>query len=205
VENARRVAETGGCGAQAALPAGLRLTVDYEQLQIADEGVAPLPPPEWPMLDGDSTIPLAIPGRTLLPGNRWQMDARWLPADEEVRARASGNHDSWRAFLNADVVGTSLVLRPRRSGERFQPMGMGGKSSSVSDFMINCQIPRAWRERVPILALQTESGPEQAIWIAGWRLDERVKITEDTSRILLISFLSCPAEQCEESRPVSKP
>ncbi len=186
VENARRVAEMGECGAQATLPGRLRLTVGYGQLQVADEGIAPVPPSEWPMLDGDSTISLTIPGRTLLPGSDWQVDARWLSSDAETRVKASRNQDAWCAFLDADTVGTSLVLRPRRPGERFQPLGMGGKSSSVSDFMINYQIPRAWRDRVPILALRTG----QVLWIAGWRLDERAKITEQTSRILLISFLS---------------
>ncbi len=190
VENARRIAETGECGAQATLTGRLRLTVGYEQLQVADEGIAPMPPLEWPMLDGDSTISLTVPGRTLLPGSDWQVDARWLSADAETRVKASRNQDAWRAFLDADTVGTSLVLRPRRPGERFQPLGMGGKSSSVSDFMINCQIPRAWRDRVPILALRTRTRPEQLLWIAGWRLDERAKITEQTKRILLISFLS---------------
>jgi tRNA(Ile)-lysidine synthase len=49
--------------------------------------------------------------------------------------------------------------------------------------MIDAKIPRLWRKRVPIV-----SSPEQIIWVVGWRIDDRVKVTGDTKRVLCLKF-----------------
>jgi tRNA(Ile)-lysidine synthase len=50
--------------------------------------------------------------------------------------------------------------------------------------MINAKIPQAWRDRIPLLA-----SPKQVLWVAGWRIDERAKVTAATKRILHLSFV----------------
>ncbi len=191
-EDARLVAERGQTGVEATLPGRLRLLVSYDRLVVADKGHNPPPPPDWPMLGADVPITLAVAGSrstVMLPGARWHAQARLLPADRERRAMAVANQDRWRVFLDADAAGPALHLRPRRPGERFQPLGMGGSSCSVADFMINHRIPAAWRDRVPILAR-----PEHLLWMAGWRPDERARITGQTRRILEVSFLAAPGD-----------
>jgi len=182
VESARRIAETGATGAASTLPGRLQLSVSYGRMIVGNQDF--LPPPNWPALNSDDVVPLTIPGRTPLPGAPWQVEACLLPAGPEMCATAFNNQDAWRAFLDADVVGDTVVLRPRRPGERFQPLNMGGKSSSVANFMINCRIPAGWRDRLPILAR-----PEHILWIAGRRLDHRARITAQTRQILRVSFL----------------
>lgn len=184
IESVRRVADTGDLGAQATLPRAAQLTVGDGHLLITGGPAAA--PPEWPLLGGETPLVLAIPGRTRLPGARWTVEAELLGATAELRAGAIRNPDPWCAYLDAEQAGPSLVLRSRRPGERFQPLGMGGRSSSLSDFMINQRIPRTWRDRVPILALGVE--PERVLWIAGWRLDERAKVTDGSAGVLRISF-----------------
>lgn len=192
VEDARLVAERGQTGAEATLPGRLRLLISYDRVLVVDKGYTPPPPPDWPMLGGDAPVPLVIAGRrstVSLPCTRWQVQTRLLPADRERRTMALANQDRWRAFLDGDAVGPALALRPRRAGERFQPLGMGGSSCSVADFMINQRIPAAWRDRVPILAR-----PEHLLWITGWRPDERARITGQTRRILEVSFVAAPGD-----------
>jgi len=192
IEDARLVAERGQTGAEATLPGRLRLLVSYGHLLVADEGFTPPPPPDWAMLGADAPITLTVAGprsTVALPGTRWEVRIRLLPADDERRAMALANQDRWRAFLDADAAGPALHLRPRRPGERFQPLGMGGSSCSVADFMINSRIPAAWRDRVPILAR-----PEHLLWIAGWRPDERARITGQTRQILEVSFLAAAGD-----------
>ena len=50
--------------------------------------------------------------------------------------------------------------------------------------MINAKIPRAWRDQIPLLV-----SPDQVLWIPGWRIDERTKVTEKTTRVLLLAFV----------------
>jgi tRNA(Ile)-lysidine synthase len=102
----------------------------------------------------------------------------------------SENKDSWRGFLDADQAGTDLVLRTREPGDRFRPLGMAGRSASVSDFMINMRIPAAWRSMIPILARATRATEDsgEILWIVGWRLGEGARVRAETRRILRLDF-----------------
>jgi tRNA(Ile)-lysidine synthase len=194
VEAARRIAEAGTSGARVSLPGRLSLTVSYERLWISDADSAPTPPVAWPVLSPGTVVSLRIPGATPLPGD-WLLEASFLSATDEFIAAARQNDDPWRAFLDADHAGSDLVLRTRLPGESFQPLGMAGRTASLSDFLINLYIPSVWRDQIPILAHAAApfSGPGEILWIAGWRLDERVGVRSTTSRILRLVFCR-PAE-----------
>jgi tRNA(Ile)-lysidine synthase len=86
------------------------------------------------------------------------------------------------AFLDSDKTGDKLVVRPRQPGDRFQPLGMG-LPKKLGEFMIDAKIPHAWRQRIPIVC-----SPDQILWVVGWRIDERVKVTEVTEQVLCIEF-----------------
>ena len=178
VENARRVAEGGETGAQATLPCHLMLTVDYKQLLVAEEGY--LPPVNWPAVG--APLPVAVPGITHLPRSEWQLIAQ-LVGRAHFPSAALYSGERWQAFLDADVVGTELMLRQRRREDRFQPLGMGGHSQRLQAFMINAKIPARHRDRVPLLV-----AGERIVWVCGWREDERAKVTESTQRILWLRF-----------------
>ena len=94
------------------------------------------------------------------------------------------NRDRWQAYVDADRLPGPLQLRPRRRGERFQPLGMNGDSQSLADFMTNARIPHAWRNRLPLLV----SG-ERVLWVPGWRLDQRARVRRSSRRIWRIRML----------------
>ncbi len=184
IEDAVNVARQKGTGAVASLPRGLRLTVGYQTLAVADAAYRPVPL-DWPALLADD-LPVAVPGCTPLPGPRgWRLEARWLAPDELPSDWAS-NPDPWQAFLDAGIIGECLALRRRRPGDRFQPQGMGGQSKSLSDFLINVKVPAAWRDWVPLVVGDDR---DRILWVAGWRLDERARVTPETQRVLWLRFL----------------
>jgi tRNA(Ile)-lysidine synthase len=189
IEVARGVAESATTGARVSLPGSLSLTVSYERLWISDAGYTPGPPDAWPTLPSRVSIPLRIPGRTHL-SDDWELEAVLLPADDDARSAARQNENPWRALMDADRAGTELLLRTRRPGDRFQPLGMEGHSASLSDFMINARIPSAWRDQIPILARgdTPERGGGSILWVAGWRLDQRVRVQLHSNRILRLDF-----------------
>jgi tRNA(Ile)-lysidine synthase len=53
----------------------------------------------------------------------------------------------------------------------------------LGEFMIDAKIPRAWRQRVPVVC-----SPEHILWVVGWRIDDRVKVTENTRQVLCLKF-----------------
>ena len=179
VENALRVAREKPAGSQATLPRGLMLTLGYGAFTVADADY--VPPPDWPALTVPS-LPLNVPGVTPLPDSPWRVEAAVIPR-RELPAGWEDNADPWQTFLDFDAVGRELLLRQRGPGDRFCPLGLGGKQKLVGDFLINAKVPRAWRDFVPIVA-----SPRHIVWLAGWRVDERARVTEATAQVLHLAF-----------------
>jgi len=73
-------------------------------------------------------------------------------------------------------------VRPRQPGDRFQPLGMS-QPKKLGEFMIDSKIPSAWRQRIPLVC-----SPKHILWVVGWRIDERVKVTNDTKQVLCLKF-----------------
>ncbi len=90
------------------------------------------------------------------------------------------------ALLDKDLVKFPLVVRLWRPGDKFKPLGMKGWKK-VSDFLTDLKLSIADKERVWVM----ESGGE-IIWIAGWRIDNRYKITKKTKRVIQMNWT--PAE-----------
>ncbi|MEM6522828.1 MAG: tRNA lysidine(34) synthetase TilS [Bacteroidota bacterium] len=88
--------------------------------------------------------------------------------------------ESNSASLDFDKLNFPLKLRKWRSGDSFYPLGMKGKKK-VSDYMIDSKIPLNLKERVGVL-----ESDGQIIWLAGHRIDDRFKVTDQTKRIYQI-------------------
>jgi len=180
VEDARLALLEKPAGTQVTLPQGLMLTMSYDTFTVADEGYVEMPD-DLPLLAVDS-LPLNIPGTTPLPESQWRVEARLL-SRSELPPGWEDNPDPWQAFLDHGVTGSELILRRRQPGDRFQPLGLGGRQTTLREFMINVKIPARWRHLVPIVA-----SPQHIVWLAGWRVDERARITKSTKRVLHLRF-----------------
>ena len=89
---------------------------------------------------------------------------------------------SWTAFLNADYITYPLVIRNFQPGDRFVPLGMSGHKK-LKDFFIDLKVPAEDRTRVPILTHN-----DTLMWVCGFRIDERFKVTPDTKKVLRVTF-----------------
>ncbi len=161
-----------------AMPAGKRLTlpsltfaIDYDHYWLArnTSALCPLPP-----LDGETRLKIA--GETRLPG--WRVVAAVTDCPK-IRETDNG----FVAYLDFDKTGRELTVRARRAGDWFQPLGMD-QTKKLGRFMIDVRIPRSWRLLVPII-----TSPRQVMWVVGWRIDDRVKISEATKKALRLEFV----------------
>ena len=71
-----------------------------------------------------------------------------------------------------------LLWRRWKPGDSFVPLGMS-KTKKVSDFLIDERVPVTDKNRVTVLV----SGQE-IVWIAGYRVDDRFKVTPATRQVL---------------------
>ena len=86
------------------------------------------------------------------------------------------------ACVDLEKLAFPLTLRNWQHGDRFVPLGMSTKKK-VSDFMIDEKIPVNLKERVVVL----QSG-DDIVWIAGYRIDDRYKVTTATRRVLIVEM-----------------
>ena len=85
-----------------------------------------------------------------------------------------------RAVCDADRVPTSVVVRAPAPGERFQPLGRGG-SKLLRDALAEAGIAASRRAVAPVVV---GTGP---VWVVGYRIDHRVRVTTRTRRFLWLS------------------
>ncbi|NJN93306.1 MAG: tRNA lysidine(34) synthetase TilS [Anaerolineales bacterium] len=184
IEAAVNLIETGSVGAKATLPQGLMLTLGYQTFAIAPEhGPSDSAWPDRPFLWQSQPLALDLPGVTPLPDTHWQLTAAFLRPDQIQLDHFLKQVDPWEAYLDADVVGPQPVLRPRRPGDVFTPLGLGGRHQKVNEFMINKKIPAAWRNFVPLLV-----AAEQVLWLCGYSPDESACLHPATRRVLHLKF-----------------
>ncbi len=161
---------TKPAGKRLSLPAGLIFSIDYSKYLLGTDPAALSP---FPMLRGETQLKLR--GETLLPG--WRIEAA-------IIAREAMKNDAadFKAYLDLDKTGDKLVVRSRQPGDRFQPLGMS-QPKKLNEFMIDAKISSAWRQRIPIVC-----SPEHIVWVVGWRIDDRVKVTDSTKKVLRLDF-----------------
>ncbi|BBO71709.1 tRNA(Ile)-lysidine synthase [Desulfosarcina alkanivorans] len=93
-----------------------------------------------------------------------------------------GDVDRNRAHFDLARLSLPLTVRPAVPGDRFTPLGAGG-SQKLKKFFIDHRIPRQERSGTPVLADQ-----QRIIWLVGQRMDDHVKVTASTSKVLVVEF-----------------
>ena len=86
------------------------------------------------------------------------------------------------ACIDLDLVSFPLKARHWEPGDRFRPLGMS-QMKKISDFLIDQKVPVTVKEKVLLLL----SGDE-VIWVMGYRIDDRYKVTDKTGRILVLTL-----------------
>ncbi len=82
-------------------------------------------------------------------------------------------------YLDCDTLELPMAIRTFQPGDRFRPIGMK-KFKKVHDFFIDEKIPNYKRKQIPLLV----DHDDQIVWICGYRLDDRNKITKQTKRVI---------------------
>jgi tRNA(Ile)-lysidine synthetase-like protein len=131
----------------------------------------------------DAPRPLAAPDETII-GGGWRVEVSSGRADALLEDRGVGA-DPWVAFLDANALGSCLMLRPRQPGDRFQPQGLGGHRTKLNEFMINAKVPKDLRAGWPLLC-----GAAGIAWVCGLRVAEWAIVRPPTRIVWVVRFIS---------------
>ncbi|HRW94933.1 MAG TPA: tRNA lysidine(34) synthetase TilS [Bacteroidales bacterium] len=88
-------------------------------------------------------------------------------------------NDPQTAALDGDMLVYPLTIRKWEPGDKFIPLGMTG-FKKISDFLTDLKIPLYNKEKVHLLC----SGND-VVWVIGYRIDNRYRITPATTTIML--------------------
>ena len=173
----------GPAGRAIDLPGRLRFHVGYDEAIVAraDADHCPLP-----RLEGEHA--LTAPGETRV--GAWRITVRLVdpPHDDVLRQSSEGQDAAGGppanpvARMSQRALAGGLVLRPRRPGDRFHPLGAPGRKK-LQDFMVDAKIPASWRDRVPLVVT-----PRGIAWVVGRRIAEWSRVTPEDRQVVEIRF-----------------
>jgi len=84
------------------------------------------------------------------------------------------------AWIDKNKLTFPLVLRRMQTGDKFRPLGMKG-FRKLSDFLTDLKIPLPDKQNTWVIT----SG-EEIVWVVGYRVDDRYKVTSATQEIFKI-------------------
>jgi len=101
--------------------------------------------------------------------------------DKEVAFKILENLDKNKIVVDKCKIEFPLILRKWDRGDYFVPFNMKGKKK-LSDYFIDIKLSRLDKENVWLLC----DGNNNIIWVIGYRLDDRYRVTETTESLLEI-------------------
>ncbi|MDF2634880.1 MAG: tRNA(Ile)-lysidine synthase [Pelosinus sp.] len=159
----------GRVGSILQLPAGLTIHKTYDGLYLGEK---PLILPKKVEFSGRE---LLVPGITQIN----ELGIQIIAEITDARVKSQFNV----AVFDVEELALPLIVRIRRNGDRFQPLGFTG-SKKVKDFFIDEKVPRDLRDSVPIIC-----DVQGIIWIGGYRQSQCGKSTGKTKRFLVLKIL----------------
>jgi len=157
------------------LPGGVRVVKEYGRLcfETAESETADFAE------TAELNRVIRVPGRTVISdlGLEFEVEAKGKEDFDNFLKRKS----RWQEAVDRACIREPLRVRCRRPGDRFRPLGVRGEKK-LKEFFIDQKVPRRLRESIPLVV----SG-DRVIWVVGYRIDERVKVTETTQEVLSIS------------------
>ena len=152
------------------LPEGISLRLSNENITLSRAATtADCPFPHLP--DSQLQLPGGISSCNVVHFfGEWQVIFEPLKPSEIPDFRQP---DNFTAYFGQAVLESSLEVRKRQDGDRFQPLGMA-QTKRLHNFFIDEKVPREWRDRVPLLV-----GDQGVAWVVGYRIAEWAKVPDD--------------------------
>jgi tRNA(Ile)-lysidine synthase len=124
--------------------------------------------------------PLSIPGEVPLPEAGCTVTAEFRGVSGGLR-RDARTGKGLEAVVRRDLCGGALTVRSRHPGDRFRPVGVGGRKK-LQDYFVDRKIALDRRDRVPLVVDESD----RIVWVAGYGIDEAFQVTDPSQSVLLL-------------------
>lgn len=175
-EAALSLIDSGTTGSQAVMPGNVAAVRGYSALELKAA-------PEKKDLPG-YLYQLQVPGTTHIPETGATVCAELYNGEAGRSPRDLPRNE---ALLDFDKLPPDIFVRRRLEGDVFHPYGQVSELK-LKDFLIKQKIPRAERDRIPLVCT-----PREIIWVGGIRTGEKWKVCGSTKKMLHLKLI--PADQ----------
>lgn len=147
--------------------------------------------PDAAVAAGPFEAALEVPGQVRVPEAGMVVSAELGTCEAESLGRLSARGD---AVAVQGLEGSRLVVRNRRPGDAFRPLGAPGRRK-IQDLFVDRKLARSERDRVPLVV--DENG--RIVWVVGHAIADEFRVTAPGGRVLLLKvqrtgFLETPFE-----------
>ena len=158
---------------------GLRATRDGTRLVLVPGGRgmgSEVAPAASKVLEDRGCWSLSVPGRVEIEPLGVEISAEFqaVPPADPLSA-------SVVAVAADRVAAGQLAIRTRQPGDRLKPLGLGGHKK-VQDLLVDRKVPRAERDRVPIVV----DGLDRIVWVAGQALSDDFRVVPGSSAVIIL-------------------
>ena len=141
---------------------------------------------EKPTPAADFLYQLEVPGRVAVPEA-----ACAISADKKAVPAGRSPADIWQlvghsdeAVIEAGRLAAPLIVRNRRPGDAFRPLGLNGRKK-LQDLFVDAKIDRFSRAITPVIV----DAAGQIVWVAGHALAEEFRVTDATKYVVILKRL----------------
>ena len=177
VEAVLALARAGGGG-------GRGLDLPGQRAQRAGESLI-LVPGRSRRSDRPAVLPfryeLPIPGQVHLTEARCVISAHPVVASHPSVASALAAGTGAVAVVEATDLAQPLLVRSRRAGDAFRPLGLGGRKK-LQDFFVDRKVARVERDAVPIVV----DARDRIVWVVGSAIADDFRITDRTRGVIIL-------------------
>ena len=169
VESVLHLMLDGGPSDSIDLPGGWRAAREYNLLRLLDARARKA-------ISADFSVPIALDGITIVEAAGFKFEASTIPAADATMPDTL----SVAMFDAAKIADAGLVARSFRKGDRIHPVGMHG-TRKVHDVFVDRKLPRASRERFPVVTLG-----DAIAWLPGLARADCALVTNATETVLRV-------------------
>ena len=132
------------------------------------------------------TYELGLPGQVSVPESACAIsaEAEFLSSGESAAARWTLASRGNQAVVEAAKLAPPLVVRNRRPGDRFRPLGLQGHKK-LQDFLVDAKVRRTDRDSIPLVV----DSNGQIVWVAGHAVAEDFRVTDRTKAVVILKRL----------------
>jgi tRNA(Ile)-lysidine synthase len=176
IEDSINLALNGKTGSEIHLPCNVRVSKSYGTLKI----FLNLKKIQYSAFDKV----INIPGETMLDVANKRIMARIEEKPSNFIHLGGFSENGLIKYFDYEKLISGINIRTRREGDVFKPYNSNG-TKKLKEYFIDNKISRELRDNIPLVAKGSE-----IIWIIGYKISDKFKVTENTKKVLRLEYLT---------------